>query len=79
TRIHGGRRNVTVPPAIDNQNNNTTLEETVNTETDESPQKLNDAQPISPTPAEETSSPNQTNTNSNIRVSGKQKKKKIFI
>ncbi|CAF5076876.1 unnamed protein product, partial [Rotaria magnacalcarata] len=78
TRLHAGRRNAILPPTIDKESNNTTLEETVNTETEESPKKpskieverkQNDTQPITPTPVEETALTSQANANSNVRVS----------
>ena len=80
TRLHGARRNALVPPVNDNESNNTTLEETVTTETEESPEKTSTShveqescltQPITATPADETSSPSRTTSGSNIRVSGK--------
>ncbi len=73
TRIHGGRRQPILPPTIANEGNNTTLEETVNTETEESPKKSN----LTPEIKEKKSTvvPNkessQTNTSSNVRISGK--------
>ncbi|CAF2021315.1 unnamed protein product [Rotaria magnacalcarata] len=80
TRLHAGRRNAILPPTIDKESNNTTLEETVNTETEESPKKpskieverkQNDTQPITPTPVEETALTSQANANSNVRVSAR--------
>jgi hypothetical protein len=79
TRIHRGRRNALVPSTLDSEDNNATLEETVNTETEESPkkpttpvveQKSNETKSITPTPADQTSLPSQTNSGSNVRVSG---------
>ncbi len=73
TRIHGGRRQPILPPTIANEGNNTTLEETVNTETEDSPKKSN----LTPEIKEKKSTvvPNkessQTNTSSNVRISGK--------
>jgi hypothetical protein len=73
TRIHGGRRQPILPPTIANEGTNTTLEETVNTETEESPKKSN----LTPEIKEKKSTvvPNkessQTNTSSNVRISGK--------
>ncbi|CAF3601293.1 unnamed protein product [Rotaria socialis] len=80
TRLHAGRRNAILPPTVDKESNNTTLEETVNTETEESPKKpsgieverkQNDTQPITPAPVEETASTSQANANSNVRVSAR--------
>jgi hypothetical protein len=80
TRIHGGRRNAIIPSTLDNEDNNATLEETVNTETEESPKKpttpivegkSNETKSVTPTPVDETSATSQTNSGSNIRVSGK--------
>ena len=39
TRIHSGRRQPVVPPTTSNEENNAILEETINTETEESPKK----------------------------------------
>ncbi len=39
TRIHGGRRHAALPTTNDHEDNNATLEETVNTESEESPKK----------------------------------------
>ena len=84
TRIHGGRRPAAVPAATGDEGNNATLEETVNTETEESPKKsiktpdveqkpkeIKSISSISTIPAEETSSSSQPNGGSNVRVSGK--------
>ena len=95
TRIHGGRRNAALPSSVIAEDNNATLEETVNTETEESPkksiattpevkQKSSETKPVTPTPttpADETSVPSQTNSGSNVRVSGKKKfsAKKLLI
>jgi len=73
TRIHGGRRHAIVPSTVTNEGNNTTLEETVNTETEDSPKKSNLTLEIKEkkstvVPNKESS---QTNTSSNVRISGK--------
>ena len=85
TRIYGGRRNAVVPSTADNDENNATLEETIQTETEESPKKASqppveeetkseDTQPIPATPEvpeKGTSLPSQNTSGSNVRVSGK--------
>jgi hypothetical protein len=84
TRLHGGRRNAAVPASIDNDVNNATLEETVNTETEESPKKVAktpDVEQKSTEPklavsaeamsADEAAASSQTDAGSNVRVSGK--------
>ncbi len=80
TRLHGGRRNAIIPSTLDNDDNNATLEETVTTETEESPKKsatpiveqqLNETKSVIPAPVDDTSATSQTNSGSNIRVSGK--------
>lgn len=82
TRIYGGRRNAAASATATNEDNNATLEETVNTETEESPtkstplaveRKSSEINPDSSTQAEETSATSQTNSGSNVRVSGKSK------
>ncbi|CAF1294111.1 unnamed protein product [Rotaria sordida] len=81
TRLHGGRSHPILPPIIDNQGNNTTLEETVSTETEETPKKTNLTSEIKSktpkktgimTPIEQS---NQTNIPSNIRVSARIKER----
>ena len=85
TRIYGGRRNVVLPESTAQENNNTTLEETIQSETEESPKKsadvMPDTQPIAEatqpivqapeTPSKDNETTNQTSSSSNIRVSGK--------
>jgi hypothetical protein len=79
TRIHGGRRNAILPSTVNNEENNTTLDETVSTETEESPQKtistpkIEGKETVTPKPAvtNDTSLSSQTDTGSNVRVSGK--------
>lgn len=72
TRIHGGRRPAVVHPKVTSEENNATLEETINTETEESPKKstlpseTKEEKPTIP-PNQESS---QTNTGSNVRISG---------
>lgn len=80
TRLHGGRRQVPTrsKPAI--EETNTTLEETVTTETEESPKKSTRASEVkekklTTTPKQE---PNQETSTSNVRVSGKKNLSKIF-
>ncbi|CAF1392442.1 unnamed protein product [Rotaria sordida] len=81
TRLHGGRSHPILPPIIDNQGNNTTLEETVSTETEETPKKTNLTSEIkSKTPKKTgimtpTEQSNQTNIPSNIRVSARIKER----
>ena len=79
TRIYGGRRNASVPAATNSEDNNATLEETVTTETEDSPtkatataveRKSSEIKPDTSTQADETSATSQTNSGSNIRVSG---------
>lgn len=82
TRLHAGRRNAVASIAVENESINATLEETVNTEAEETPKRRSRApatpkaletqptQPVTTAPAEETSSPNQANAASNVRVSG---------
>lgn len=85
TRLHSGRRNAAIPATIDTEDNNATLEETINTEAEESPKKSSTAIatatatpsveqksiPSTPaTPISESSSPSQPNSGSNVRVSG---------
>jgi hypothetical protein len=73
-----------LPSKIDDEGNNATLEETVNTETEESPkksiktsdveQKSNETKATIPppvTPADNTSLPSQIDSAGNVRVSGK--------
>ncbi|CAF0728236.1 unnamed protein product [Adineta steineri] len=81
TSLHRGRRNVTVPSTMDDEANNVTLEETVNTETEDSPkksiktpdveQKPINTQPTTPTTADVPSLPDQANSSSNVRVSAR--------
>lgn len=82
TRIYGGRRNPTATATATTEDNNATLEETVNTEAEESPtkptpsaveRKSSEIKPDTSTQVEESSTTDQTNTGSNIRVSGKSK------
>lgn len=74
TRLHGGRRQVPTRSKPVVEETNTTLEETVNTETEESPKKPTRTSPVKekkstvPTPPKEEST--QENTASNVRVSG---------
>ncbi|CAF1197828.1 unnamed protein product [Adineta ricciae] len=82
TRLHSGRRNPIPPPAIKTEENNTTLEETVNTEPEESPRKTiltpevkerrsrKKDEPI--TPSAEAAS---ADTSSNVRVSARIKER----
>ena len=75
TRIHGARRNAAVPSSIDNDVNNATLEETVNTETEDSPKKVAKTPDVEQKPTEETSAgepaaSSQTDAGSNVRASG---------
>ncbi|CAF0802390.1 unnamed protein product [Adineta steineri] len=77
TRILGGRRNPVVPPTTSNEENNKTLEETVNTEPEESPEKPVSAPVVKEKKPRknETSTPNQesnqTDAGSNVRVSAR--------
>lgn len=70
TRLHSGRRNAPIPTTNNAEDNNATLEETINTETEESPKKTTTPvveQKTTPaTPTEDTSA-----SNSNIRVSAR--------
>lgn len=65
TRLHAGRRNAPIPKTNSIEDNNATLEETVNTEAEESPKKI-----ATPVVTEAKTTPS-TSTDSNIRVSGK--------
>lgn len=87
TKIYGGRRNQIAPASADNADNNATLEETIQSENEESPQKTtttrlndvesktNEAEPTVSSVAEtkntETTETSETSANTNIRVSGK--------
>lgn len=81
TRLHGGRRNVALPTTNSAEDNNITLEETLTTETEESPKKPTSkvttpvveqkSVPTTPaTPVDETQPSSQPTSGSNIRVSG---------
>ncbi len=80
TRLHSGRRNAITPSTLDKEDNNATLEETVTTETEESPKKSttpiverksNETKSVTPAPVDDTSATSQTNSGSTVRVSGK--------
>lgn len=83
TRLHSTRRTgaaAAAAPSVEDDGNNATLEETVNTETEESPKKAAktpdvEQKPVPTTPVapstDEPAASSQTNTGSNIRVSGK--------
>ncbi len=75
TRIVGGRRQAIVPPATVQEDNNATLDETVSTETEESPKKTITTPEVkeekaSVTPKQESS---QTDSASNVRASGRKR------